>query len=224
VILGIFSCVCYPSVCLLWRNVCLVLWPIFWLGRLFFWNWASGIACIFLWLFVSCFICYYFLPFWRLSFHLAYSFLCCAEAFNFNLVTFVFLFVCFCCCLFLVYVYLFELEVNYFTFLYCFCHTSTLICHGYTRVPHLETPPFPPHTIRLGHPCAPAPSVLYHAWNLDGDWFRIWYYPCFNAILPNHPTLSLSHRIQKTVLCICPFCCLAYRVIVTIFLNSIYMR
>ena len=27
-------------------------------------------------LLVSCFICYYFLPFWRLSFHLAYSFLC----------------------------------------------------------------------------------------------------------------------------------------------------
>ena len=26
----------------------LVLWPIFWQGRLFFWNWAAGIACIFL--------------------------------------------------------------------------------------------------------------------------------------------------------------------------------
>ena len=25
----------------------------------------------------------------------------------------------------------------------------------------------------------------------------------FNAILPNHPTLSLSHRVQKTVLDIC---------------------
>ena len=25
----------------------------------------------------------------------------------------------------------------------------------------------------------------------------------FNAILPNHPTLSLSHRVQKTVLYIC---------------------
>ena len=29
------------------------------------------------------------------------------------------------------------------------------------------------------------------------------YYTCFNAILPNHPTLSLSHRVQKTVLYIC---------------------
>ena len=27
----------------------------------------------------------------------------------------------------------------------------------------------------------------------------------FNAILPNHPTLSLSHRVQKTVLHICVF-------------------
>ena len=30
--------------------------------------------------------------------------------------------------------------------------------------------------------------------------FHIWYYTCFNAILPNHPTLSLSHRVQNTVL------------------------
>ena len=29
--LSIFSCVCYPSVCPLWRNVYLVLWPIFYL-------------------------------------------------------------------------------------------------------------------------------------------------------------------------------------------------
>ena len=31
----------------------------------------------------------------------------------------------------------------------------------------------------------------------------MWYDTCFNAILPNHPTLSLSHRVQKTVLYIC---------------------
>ena len=33
--------------------------------------------------------------------------------------------------------------------------------------------------------------------------FHIWYYTCFNAIIPNHPSLSLSHRVQKTVLDIC---------------------
>ena len=30
--------------------------------------------------------------------------------------------------------------------------------------------------------------------------FHIWYCTCFSAILPNHATLSLSHRVQKTVL------------------------
>ena len=34
----------------------------------------------------------------------------------------------------------------------------------------------------------------------SGDSFHIWYCTCFNAIFPNHPTLTLSHRVQKTVL------------------------
>ena len=33
---------------------------------------------------VHYFVCYYFLPFWGLSFHLAYSFLCCSKAFKFH--------------------------------------------------------------------------------------------------------------------------------------------
>ena len=66
-----------------------------------------------------------------------------------------------------------------------------------------------------------ASSIMHRTWT--GYSFHTWYYTCFNAILPNHPTLSLSHRVQKTVLYICLFCCLAYRIIVTIFLNSIYM-
>ena len=43
-----------------------------------------------------------------------------------------------------------------------------------------------------------ASSIVHRTWT--GDSFHIWYYTCFNAILPNHPTLSLSHRVQKTVL------------------------
>ena len=39
---------------------------------------------------VSCFICYYFLPFWGLSFHLAYSFLCCAKVLKLNQVPLVY--------------------------------------------------------------------------------------------------------------------------------------
>ena len=45
----------------------------------------------------------------------------------------------------------------------------------------------------------PQASCILH-WTWTGDSFLIWYYTCFNAILPNHPTLSLSHRVQKTVL------------------------
>ena len=43
-----------------------------------------------------------------------------------------------------------------------------------------------------------ASSIMHQTWT--GDSFHKWYYTCFNAILPNHPTLSLSHRVQKTVL------------------------
>ena len=45
------------------------------------------------------------------------------------------------------------------------------------------------------------PSIMHGTWT--GDSFHIWYYTCFNAILPNHPTLALSHIVQKTVLYIC---------------------
>ena len=43
--------------------------------------------------------------------------------------------------------------------------------------------------------------IMHQTWT--GDSFHIWYYTCFNAILSNHPTLALSHRVQKTVLYIC---------------------
>ena len=42
-----------------------------------------------------------------------------------------------------------------------------------------------------------ASSIVHRTWT--GDSFHT-YSTCFNAILPNHPTLSLSHRVQKTVL------------------------
>ena len=52
----------------------------------------------------------------------------------------------------------------YFTILYWFWHTSTWIHHGCTRVPNPDPPcHLPPHTISLGHPSAPAPSILYPA-------------------------------------------------------------
>ena len=46
-----------------------------------------------------------------------------------------------------------------------------------------------------------ASCILHRTWT--GNSFLIWYFTWFNAILQNHPTLSLSHRVQKTVLYIC---------------------
>ena len=63
------------------------------------------------------------------------------------------------------------MEVNYFTILYWLCHTSTWMRHGCTHLPYPEPPShLPLHTIPLGHPSAPAPSILYTALNLDW-WF-----------------------------------------------------
>ena len=45
--LSIFSCAYWPPVCLLWRNVCLGLLPIFWFGCLFFCCWVVWAVCIF---------------------------------------------------------------------------------------------------------------------------------------------------------------------------------
>ena len=89
------------------------------------------------------------------------------------------------------------MEANYFTILYWYCHTSTWIHNGCTRVPNPEPlSHLPPLTIPLVHPSIPAPSILYPVSNLD--WQFISYMILYNAILPNHPTLSLSHRVQKT--------------------------
>ena len=77
---------------------------------------------------------------------------------------------------------------------YCFCHISTRTCHRCTCVPHpVPLSYLPPRTIPLGDPSAPAQAscIIHRTWTSDS--FHIWYYTCFNAILPNHPTLS--HRL-----------------------------
>ena len=66
-----------------------------------------------------------------------------------------------------------------------------------------------------------ASCIMHRTWT--GDSFLIWYYNCFNAILTNHPpTHTQSQKDCSIHLCL--FCCLTYRVVVTIFLNSIYMH
>ena len=86
-----------------------------------------------------------------------------------------------------------------FTILYWFCQISKWIHHRYTYVPHPEPSSFPIPSlcvIPLHQP--QASSIMHRTWT--GDSFHTWYYTCFTAILPNLPTLSLSHRVHRTVL------------------------
>ena len=82
----------------------------------------------------------------------------------------------------------------------------------------------PPHNIPLGHPRAPAPSMMYPASDIDW-WFDsdmiVYMFQCHSP-KSSHPLplpLPLSPKVRYTHLCL--FCCLAYRVIIAIFLNSL---
>ena len=122
--------------------------------------------------------------------------------------------------------YFFFILFFNFTILYWFCHISKWICHKYTCVPHLELSCLlPPHTIPLGRPRAPAPSIQYRALNLD--WWLVSYmilymFQCHSP-KSSHP-FPLPQSPKDCSIHQCLFCCLVYRVIVTIFLNSIYMH
>ena len=101
-----------------------------------------------------------------------------------------------------------------------------MIRHGGTRVPHPESSShLPPHTIPLGHPRAPAPSILYPASNLDWRFISYMILYMFQCHSPksSHPR-PLPHSPKDCSIHLCLFCCLAYRVIITMFLNSIYMH
>ena len=128
----------------------------------------------------------------------------------------------FACWSLFIFIYLF---IFYFTILYWFCHTSTWIRHGCTRVPHPESPSFlPPHTIPLGHPSAPGASILYHASNLDWRFNSHMISYMFQCHSPksSHPC-PLPQSPKDCSIHLCLSCCLTYRVIITIFLNSLYM-
>ena len=125
-------------------------------------------------------------------------------------------------------------KINYFNWrlitLQCcsgFCHTLIWISHKCTCVPHPEPPShFLPHPIiPQGCPSALALSALFHVSNLD--WRSISHmiihmFQCY-SLKSSHPCL-LPQSPKVCSLYLCLFCCLAHRVIVTIFLNFIYMR
>ena len=114
------------------------------------------------------------------------------------------------------------------TLQYCsgFCQTSTWISHRCTCVPQPEPPSLLlPHPIPEGHPSAPALSTLSHALKLDRQstsHMIIYTFQCY-PLKSSHPCL-LPQSPKDCCLHLCLSCYLAYRVIVTIFLNSIYMR
>ena len=116
----------------------------------------------------------------------------------------------------------------YFTLQYCigFATHQHEPATGVHVFPIPKPPPtFPPHTMPPAHPSAPAPSILHPASNLDW-WFvsyMILYMFLCHSPKSSHP-LPLPQSTKDCSIHLCLFCCLAYRVIVTIFLNSIYMR
>ena len=99
--------------------------------------------------------------------------------------------------------------------LYWFCHISKWIRHRYTCVPHPEPSSLlPPHTIPLGRPSAPAPSIQYRASNLD--WWLVSYiilyiFQCHSP-KSSHP-LPFPQSPKDSSIHQCLFCCLLYRVI-----------
>ena len=115
------------------------------------------------------------------------------------------------------------------TFQYCdgFCHISTGMCHGCACVPWSWMTPSqnPPQPVPLRCPRAPALGVLLYASNLHCSstlHTAIYMFQCYFLIL-SHPCL-LPQSPKVCYLHLCLFCCLAYRVISTIFLNSICMH
>ena len=81
-----------------------------------------------------------------------------------------------------------------------------------------------PHPIPQGHPSAPALSTLSHASNLDWQSIShmiIYMFKCYSVKSSRPHLLPQSPKVCSLHLCL--FCCLAYGVIVSILVNSLYM-
>ena len=118
--------------------------------------------------------------------------------------------------------YFFCFFFIFYFFIFFFLILKSLIL---TCVPKHEPPShLPPHYISLGHPHAPAPSMLYPASDIDwrfNSYMIVYMLECHSPKSSHPLPLPLSPKVHYTHLCL--FCCLAYRVVFAIFLNSIYI-
>ena len=91
------------------------------------------------------------------------------------------------------------MEVNYFTILYWFCHTSTLIRHGHTRVPHPEPPShLLPRTIQVIPVHQPQGSCIEPGLAIRFLYDIIQVSVSFPQIIPPSPSPTESKRLFYT--------------------------
>ena len=113
-----------------------------------------------------------------------------------------------------------SLRAHFILFYFLILKSLILTC-----IPKHEPPShLPPHNISLGHPHAPAPSMLYLASDIDwrfNSYMIVYMIECHSPKSSHPLPLPLSPKVRYTHLCL--FSCLAYRVVIAIFLNSIYM-
>ena len=113
----------------------------------------------------------------------------------------------------------------YFTILYWFCHTSTCICYGCICVPNPE-PPLPPLSPYHPSGSSQCTSPKLPVSCIEPGLAIHFLYDIIHVLMPFSqiiPSLRLPQSPKDCSIHLCLFCGLAYRVVVTIFLNSIYM-
>ena len=87
----------------------------------------------------------------------------------------------------------------------------------------IPLPPLTPYHLSGSSPCT-SPSILYPVLNIDWhfvSYMMVYIFQCHSP-KSSHP-LPLPQNPKVFSIHLCLFCCLTYKVIITIFLNSVYM-